>query len=239
MGKIYFNILIALGLITNGSVLGQLNTYIGIEVARTIDLYKIEEDSNSLMAVRLINPIGGINIRQEISKKFFFEVGVIRKDYMQGFSFVNINGYVYYPSFKSWLVPVKLGYRIALPKQFFITTNAGFTLSLNSDYPNRVINSWARSTPNYYQYSYTRNAAVPRSFFLMQPSIGIERKFFNVLLISIYGTRSFGFNDINQLDISYTVNNSTPITGKAISNGGFSSYGISIKYPISNFWQSK
>ncbi len=175
--------------------------------------------------------MGGINIRQEISKKFFFEIGLIRKDYMRGFSFVNIDGYAYYPSFKSWLVPVQLGYRIALTKQIFITTNAGFTLSLNSDYPNRVINGWVRYTPSH-EYSYSRNAEVPRSFFLMQPSIGIERKFFNVLLLSIYGTRSFGFTDINQLDISYTVNNSTPISGKAISNGGFSGYGISLKYPI-------
>lgn len=235
MSKIYFTVLVPLVFILNSPVLGQLNTYVGIEVARANDLYKIEENGNSLMAVRLINRFGGINIRQEISKKFFFEVGLIRKDYMQGFSFINIRVYSYQPSFKSWLIPVKLGYRIALTKQIFITTNVGFTWSLNSDYPNRVINGAIRSTPSY-QYSYTRNADVPRSFFLMHPSIGIERKLFNVLLLSIYGSRSFGFTNINQLDINYTVNNSTPTTGKAISNGGFSSYGISLKYPISKLW---
>ena len=220
---------------------GHLNTYLGIEGAHTNDLFTVMDNGNSLRTVPLPNVLGGISIRREINTRLFLETGLLVKPYWQGFGFKNIAVYNTTLSFDAWLIPLRVGYKIKFVKGFFLVPTAGVTLGINPSVSlaGGYGHGTLRSGSTTIEYDYEDNEDVNRYFILAQPSISLEKEIFKTLLLCIYVNRGFGFNKVTQLDISYSVNNSAPISGRGQTNGDYWSYGLRLKYPISKIWMKK
>jgi len=212
---------------------GQSQTYVGLEAAVYEDQNSIGEDSGgSLNTVPAKGLLVGLNIRKDLSARWFVESGIIYKMFYQSIVFdlpVNYPYTLY--GFMSLQVPVRLGYKIRLTDKVSLIPQPGISLGLNieRDYANfggaTTINSKT------YQY-YAKGTHDNRFFVLVNPSLMLEREFFDSLILSLYAGRSWGWNDISELIVDYTIDNSSTYTGTIINNGNFFYGGISLKYPI-------
>lgn len=238
MLKITRLVILILVLVQGNLVFSQRKTFFGFEGAVANDLYKIEDSSNGLVSARLITGLWGINVRQELNNKVFLEMGVFSKMYWDAVAF---NPYLYgaSTSFNALLIPARFVYSIKLSKKISFLLMPAVTLGINLDAYLASGRGWGTTTLNGFviEYHYEENEDVSRCFLLLSPGLGIERKFFNTVLLSLYAVRNFGFTKVKQLDIHYTIDGSAPVSAKEISYGEYWSVGLSLKYPISNIWQ--
>jgi len=231
------SILILLSIVLGHSVFGQHKTFLGIEGAIAKDLIKVEDKGNSLETVALHNHLWGITVRQELKSRLFLETGVFFKTYWLTAAF-DPDFYVYHASCKAVLIPLRLGYSIKLSKKLSLLLMPGVTLGINRDDYWDSGTSWLTEGNSRTDFTYTENEDVSKYFMLLNPTIGIEQKFFkSTVPVSIYLTRNFGFTRIHQLDITYSVDGSAPVEAKVMGYGEFWSLSLSVKYPISNIWQ--
>lgn len=230
-------ILISFLVVLENSVFAQRKTFLGLEGSIANDLYEVEDNGYGLESVPLYTNAWGISIRQELNNKLFLEVGILTKTYWLSAAF-NPEFYVYHASCKTLLIPVRLGYSIKLSKNIFLLLMPGVVLGINRDDHLDSGTSWLIEGNSRTDFSYEENEEVSKYFMLLNPTIGIEQKFFKgTVPLSLFLVRNFGFTKMQQLDITYSTNGSAPVSAKEISYGEFWSLGLSLKYPISNIWQ--
>jgi hypothetical protein len=235
-------ILFAITIVTAPIVtFGQNKTYFGIEAAVTGDFYKINDNGGEIKKTPFTSGLWGINIKQEITNKLFLETGLIRKYYSDGVNFKKISSTSTNNEFNAWFIPIRFGASINLKKnKIFIVPVIGYNFCINSNY-GEVGGTGAsgfvgESNGNKVTYSYTSNYNLVKTFSLLQTGIGIEFKLFKTASLSFYSNYYFGFKKINVLDIKYSINNSNTQSAEAISKSNMTSFGVQVKYPISNFW---
>lgn len=209
----------------------QRKTYVGIEFGVAGDIYRIEDTGDYLKTIPLVNALGGINLRQELNQRLFIEAGVILKYYWEGFGFKPIDYRGSSSSDNSWLIPVRLGLNVYKERIRFVPV-LGYSLGINPPFGYGIGYGTQTSGSTEINYSYTENPNVSRIFSLVQTGIGIEFEVFKVLTCSVSGNYYFGFNNITQLDISYSVNGASPMTGTATSRGDYWNFGVGVKYPV-------
>nr|MDQ3394050.1 hypothetical protein [Bacteroidota bacterium] len=220
-------------------VKAQRKTLFGFEGAFCQDLYKIHDLNNNMENVQLGTGLGGIRIRHEIRNNTIAETGILFKPYLQGFTFSNNPIYGITNAFNAVLIPLRFGYKIKMIGKYFLVPAAGFTFGINVS-PGLASGTGrgkfvsGGTTAEYY---YDENNNITRGFIMAQPSIAIERTVFGNILASISASRAFGFNKVHHLDVTYTINNSASMNGKAVSRGDYWSWGLALMYPISNLWQ--
>lgn len=221
--------------------LAQQNTFLGLEGAFCRDLYIIEDNGNILVGVPLNTALWGINLMHEINGRAFAEIGLFSKSYWEGFGFRNIPVYGTNDAFNAVMASLKLGYRFKLVRQFSLVPAVGITVGVNTSTQLASGGGSGKivSNGNTIEYDFDENDNVARTFVMAHPSVTIETALLNTFVLGICVSRPFGFNRANQLDISYTINNSSPITAKAVNRGDYWSVGLSLKYPISNFWRKR
>lgn len=216
---------------------GQNKTYLGFEVAVANDIYKIKDNGDYLKTIPLLNGQWGFNLRQEINKNLFIETGLMVKFYQEGFGLKTIPYNSSGSDENSWLIPVRFGLNVNLYKRkIHFVPVIGYSFGIDTPYGYGLGYGTSKSSTTVINYNYTENPNSSRYFSLLQTGIGLEFKFLKALIFSISANYYSGFNKITQLDIRYTVNNSTTMTGAAISKGEFWCIGTGLKYPISNFW---
>ena len=218
--------------------MGQGKTYLGFEVSMANDLFTISDKGDYLKNVPLYNGTWGFNLRQEVGKIFFVESGFLVKFYQQGFGFKTIPYYGSSSGDPSWLIPARLGLNVnLLQEKVYLTPVVGYSFGINPLYRSYGLGyGTSKSSTTSIVYSYTETPNSSRYFSLFQVGLGIEFKLFRTLRLSTLANYYSGLNKVNQLNIAYTVNNSTAATGIATSKGQFWSIGVGLKYPISNFW---
>lgn len=231
-------ILIASCLIVKANA--QNKTYFGLEFSVANDIFKITDTGDYLKPVPLYNAQGGIFIRQELGQHVFIESGVILKAYNDGFGFRTIPYYGVGSSDISWLLPLRIGLRANLLKErLWFVPVGGYTFGINPPFGYGLGYGTQRSTTTTISYSSTENPDVSRYFSLFQVGVGLEVKLFKVLLCTLSSSYYTGINNTMQQDIIYTVNNSAPYSGTAISKGEFWCATIELRYPISNLWMKE
>jgi hypothetical protein len=219
---------------------GQNKTYFGLEFSVANDLYKIDDTGEYLISIPLINGNGGFNVRHEISKRLFIETGLILKYYWEGFGFKTIPYYSSISSENSWIIPLRFGTYLNLyKKKIHFVPIIGYSFVINPAFGYGLGYGTQRSGATVIKYDYTENPDVSRYFSLLQTGLGFEFTIFKTVLFSISTNYYTGFTKIIQLDINYTVNNTSEMAGTAISKGEFWCVSTGLKYPISNFWQNK
>jgi hypothetical protein len=67
---------------------------------------------------------------------------------------------------------------------------------------------------------------------LLNPSLALETVLPNSLTLSIYAGGSWGYDDLSELIVDYTLNNSATYRGTIVNRGKFCYGGIGLRYPI-------
>ena len=218
----------------------QNKTYFGLEFSLFRDIHKINDNGNYLMTLPLMEPQGGITVRQEIKKQIFVEAGVIVKPYSDaiGFkpmpvSFVGTEGV-------SLLIPIRLGLNLNVyEEKIYLVPVIGYSYGANTPSSYGRDSGTQESSTTTITYTSTENPDVSRYASLLQIGIGFEFQIFDVLLLSISTNYYKGYTPIWISDINYTVDNSFSTTGTVTSKGDFWCVSTGLKYPISNFWTTK
>jgi len=239
MTKINLTALTILFFMTTHAI-GQNKTYFGMEAAMTNDIYEITDNGNNLKSVPLVTGLWGFNLRQDIHN-IFLETGLIRKYYDEGFGFHSMDGYGSSNAIDAWIIPLRLGTKINLCKdKIYFVPIIGYSFCINSDYGSYGYGSGSqKSGSDSISYNYSDNVSLTKNFSLLQTGLGFEFKLFKTAILSVSTNYYTGFKKTVQLDINYKTNNSATTTGKAFSKGEFWSFGVGLKYPISDFWTKK
>jgi hypothetical protein len=226
----------------------QNKTYLGLEFSMFHDVTHIQDNSNYLTGFDVFGPQGGITIRQAINRKIFVETGAIVKLYEKGFGFDPSPVYVgltdpnISPGDLSLLIPLRFGLNVNLYQQkIYFVPVIGYSYGINApsvyEGSSGTRQSFGRAIS--ITYNVTDVDEEYGNFSLLQTGIGFEFHLFRTLLLSISTNYYKGFNEIYQLDIDYTVDNSNPTSGTITSKGDFWCVSTGIRYPISNFWTSR
>ena len=114
------------------STFAQRKTYFGLEFSVANDIYRIDDNGDYLMAVPIINPLGGFNVRQDLTRNIFIETGLILKYYEEGFGFRTIPYYGSSSSDNSWIIPLRAGLILNLYKnRIYFVPVVGFSFCIN------------------------------------------------------------------------------------------------------------
>lgn len=212
----------------------QNKTYIGLEASIFSNRTEIQDNGNWLTSTVMNDPMGGVNLRQDVGKHFFWETGVLVKPYWRGYSFKGSLVPVLSVNYFSWLIPLRTGAHVNLHEErIFLVPVVGYTLGIQPPMEERQTSGTRIYAGNTIIFSDRENPDVSRQFSLVQAGIGLEFKLFKTLLWSFNTNYYKGFNKISLIDISYSVNGSSLTTGTSISKGDFWCLGTGVKYPIS------
>jgi len=236
MTKITLTILLLV--VTLTTISAQNRTYIGAEAAVTHDIYEIADYGTELKEIPLINGLWGLNIRQDLNKKVFLEIGLLRKYYNEGIGFKTSGGYSETNAITAWLIPLRLGTRMNLNKEkIHLVSVLGLVYGINSDYGYGGGSGFEKvSGGDSIYYSYTSYYNFSKRLPLIQAGLGLEFKLFQTALLSLSTNYYAGLKKLIQQDITYTVNNGLEQRGTAISKGDTFGLGVALKYPISSIW---
>ena len=240
MARFYFTVTLQLILLFQLAAWGQLHTYLGFQIAVNKDQSRVQGDTgsylNSNFSLLPNSGLWGIILRRDIHSKLFVQTGITSKEFIQSISFKQANYFQTY-SFYYLQVPLGVGYKLRLNNRLSLVPQPGITIGINiTPYTNKsggATNTVNGSKINFYE----RNIHPARFFILVNPSLALEIKFFDSLLLSVFVGRSWGLTKVSQLDIDYTIDNSPTYSGSVVNNGSFFYKGASLKYPISKFWK--
>lgn len=215
----------------------QNRTYLGVEAGIGNDIFKVTDSNDYLKTIPLPSGQWGLNLRHEITRRFFVESGVIIRYYSEGFGFKTVPSGGSSSDEGTFLIPIRFGLNINLYKdKILFVPVIGYTIGISPPYGYGLGYGKSESSTTVIHYSFTETPNSSRYFSLLQGGVGLEFLLFKTVLFSVSTSYYFGFNTITRLDINYTVNNSSVMTGTATSKGEFFYVGAGLKYSISNFW---
>jgi hypothetical protein len=232
--KLFFFFLLTTGFAQN-------RTYVGVEAAVTNDLYHIYDNGGGLKNVPLISGLWGFNVRKEISKRAFLEIGLLTKHYPEGIGFKIVPGYSGGSGETAILIPFRVGSKINLHQEkIHVVSVLGFSYGVISHFND--INggstgsqATAKGDTVYYEAasSYYR-----KNFPLIQGGIRIEFEVLNAALLSLSGDYYAGLRKLSGQQISYSVNSLPVQKATAESKGNAFAFGIAVSYRISRCWEA-
>lgn len=225
------------------SSFGQNKTYLGASSALCFDIYNYTDNGHNLRTVPVAEATWGFNFRQEFSKNQFFETGLVRNYYDQGFGFINLNdngnGMGQSRAVDFWSVPLLLGNKFNLYKEkvhLVPIFGASYNKNLRYNTSLGIQSGSARTGNDSVSYYATIDTRLSRHFTLLQSGIGLEFKILKTAIFSLNTSYSTGFKEIVQININYKTNNAAePVFGKIFSNGESLSIGADLKLPFSGF----
>jgi hypothetical protein len=217
------------------------NTYLGGEAAVTLDFYELDDRiGKQLKNGPPLSGLWGFTIRQDIHKKYFIETGVLLKSYYGSIGFKSFDGTSSGEEFRAALIPLRLGTKLNLKKEkLFLIPTVGYVYGNNLDYGYGDGGSGGSGkNANRDSYSYTAPAYYKlKNFSLLQAGIGLERKIGKAFLLSFSSSYYHGFKILIDQPVVYTFNGSTEIPARKESKGSMLSFGVAIKYAVSNIWR--
>ena len=224
------------------SFVNAQNTYLGAEAAATLDFYELDDRiGKQLKNTPPLSGLWGFTVRQDIRKKYFVETGILLKSYYESIGFKSFGGTGGGEEIRAMLVPVRLGRRLNLKKEkLFLIPVLGYVYGNNLDYGYGDGGSGGSvGSPSGPNYSYVAPGYYKlKNFSLIQAGIGLERKIGKALLVSFSSYYYHGFKTLIDQHIVYTVNGSTEAPARKESKGSFLSFGLGIKYAVSNIWKN-
>ncbi|MCB0504259.1 MAG: hypothetical protein KDC58_02040 [Cyclobacteriaceae bacterium] len=216
------------------------NFYLGFETSLANDQYKIEDNEDNLEPASLYNVTWGFNLRKDLKGPIFLETGFVYKYYWQGIAFKNIPSFGSSSSDNSWLIPLRFGmYSSIYRNKVYFVPVIGYTFGINPPFGYGSGSGKYISPSIEVEYSYTENPNISRYYSLLQTGLGLEVLLYKKLLFSLAANYYSGFSTTTQLDITYTINNGTPIEAVAKSKGQFWDVELGIKYCFGNAFSKK
>jgi len=226
MKKIFFIIL--LQIINNA--FSQQKLSIGIDGSYTNDLYSHFDLSQSLTSMPLPSGAWSITLRKEISKTVFIESGLSGKYHWSGIRFSQFSAaWFTTESFHAILVPFRVGYKFNLVRGYQLVPSGSIygsiiTVPLEGGRGGGSIVAPSQTIT----WDYLQND-LDRFFFMTELRVALEKKIGNSFRLSLYYSRTFGLDTVNEINVQYAVNG-TPYEGRYTSKGDYWSVGVGIAY---------
>jgi hypothetical protein len=226
-------------LLLSTTAIAQHKTYLSLEFSSGNDIYEITDDGDMLKSVPLWGPVGGVTIRQELSRKWFVEAGALVKAYQEGFGFEGDSYSSATSDDNTWLIPLRIGYNInVVKKRLFLVPTAGYTLGIAPPYGVGVSQRLHDNASSLHVvYQYTDYEYLSKYISLIQGALALEYTFADAWIVSLNTGYYKGLNKFTEIDITYSVDNGPETNGKAVSYGDFWYVGVGVKYSVSNLWQ--
>ena len=218
----------------------QNKTWLGIEGNIASDQYKEIDAGGYLKSPPLLAALAGVNIRQEIGQTIFVETGLMMKNYDEGIHFKGEPSYGVSTGFVAWIIPLRVGAKFKLTRKLNILPVVGYSYCINNDFDYGAGNGGGITTTSEHRWEYSYISSYQnKTFGLIQSGAAFQFSFFRRAVLNVSGNYYFGLRDVVRQDISYVVDNNPPQTAVMKSKGQFWSVGVSMQYPISNFWTKK
>lgn len=209
------------------SSFAQEKLSVRIEGSYTNDIYSRFDPNQSLISVPLSSGSWSIILRKEMTtSRFLFESGISGKYYWEGIRFSQVPIWFSYLNFHAILIPVRVGYKINFVKGFQLVPSVSLISAVITDPldPGGASGSISSITFNYQQ----KELADP-FFFMYELRLALEKKIRNSFRISLFYSRTFGFETVNEMNVEYAING-TPYEGRYTSKGDYWSVGVGIAY---------
>jgi hypothetical protein len=161
----------------------QNRTYFGLEFSLFRDIPKIKDNGDYLMTLPVMEPLGGITVRQEIKKQIIVEAGVIVKPYSDAIGFKPIPVSFAGTEGISLMIPIRLGMNLNVYKdKIYLVPVIGYSYSANTPTGYGRDSGTQESSTTTITYTSTKNSDVSRYVSLLQMGAGFEFHIFNLLL---------------------------------------------------------
>jgi len=204
----------------------QENISIGMEAAYTNDLYTHFDANRFLISVPLPNGAFGVTLRKELTGRIFLEGGLSSKSYSEGIGFDQIPVWIDNLAFHAVLIPIRVGYKIKFIKGFQIVPSGSLLTAIRTTPLDPAMGFGSISNIN---FNYSQKEVSDPFFFMTELRLALEKRIKNSFRISLFYSRTFGFETVNELDVEYSING-TPYQGQYVSKGDYWSVGVGIAY---------
>ena len=220
------------------------NTWLGFEGALTRNYSMATDFGTNVKAKGIDAEIWGFHIRQDIKTDVFIETGFLRNNSTPGYyykSIGDVGSYGIGHVIRTVQIPLRLGTRINIyKKKFYLVPVVGYAFGvvIHPEKLNVGIagKTWSlNDTINYIGSVKT----LGHYYSLVQTGLGLECKVYKSILLSLAVNYYAGFQPVAQTEIYYHSNRQAYSTARVLSNGSYLSYGLALKFPISELWNKK
>jgi Outer membrane protein beta-barrel domain len=224
-------LIICLVLLLSKYNFAQSKIEIGIEGGVNNDKYTMDDPKDNLKTIACIGGNGGLSIRYNSERHFFYEAALLFKasSFGYGFKGKEFNSYTGGNQFLS--LPFRAGYYLKLSDKFIISPIAGIVPSYIISYASTGGEVDFLGGGTTYQSNYAPRNLNKRFTAFVQTGISFDLLSVRRLRISINPNYYWGTNKITIYDIDYTVSNN-PGSVKAAMNdyGSCFNFNFGVKY---------
>jgi hypothetical protein len=216
-------------------------TYIGLNLGLKNELYQVIDAGNELYSkTNFRHNITGIFVEQELNRHILLGTGIYFTKHGIDFRFRRDNGFNVFPSMKTTLIPLRLGFTIPLfygIPEVRLVPQVGFNAVLNRT--NDIVPIYGKIAPDLADtYEGNLNYDFSRWYFLAEGGLNFDILFAKGLIVSFGGKYFQGFTQVARLDVEYRIARVID-NGTLTSKGSFLGLYTGIKYPIHKFNKKK
>lgn len=229
-------LIILLVLILSQNIFAQAKFEIGIEGGITSDKYTIEDPMNRMRSVPCISLGGGINVRYNVHKNFFYEGAFLFRQSSFGFSFKGIGSGTSTEGNEFLSLPLRVGYHLKLSRKFEANPLVGIapTYIISHASTGGEITYYGSTT---YESYFTPRPLDKTFFAVVQMGASFELKLKQRLKLSVNPSYYWGTTKITVYDIIYTALNNqgaTNVRARMNDCGSYFNFNCGIKYLLSS-----
>lgn len=218
----------------------QKSTYFGLEFGPKYEVYQYSGSGEVIYTKPSLDlPVYGFNFSQELNKSILLETGLLFVDYSESYRFRQDYPYFASNAVYSLQIPLRIRSRIQLIKdKLSLTSTVGISANINTSY-----GSWGYLRMGDIQNPTflvdTANYSLQKSYPLLEGGIGLSYTFKKGMILNLNSQYFYGLQRVVDIDVYYAIDGSPTRYVNVFSNGDYFSFTLGLKYPISNFWNSK
>ncbi len=222
----------------------QKKTYYGLEAAATDNRYIYSQpDPSFRISKPLLSGMLGVHARHDLNNYFSLETGLVFHNYYAD-NYIQFNdsfNTAFYPSYRSWLIPLRLRLKINLYRnKIFFTPLIGLHLCMNQfNKANVNISIHKKNREDKDSVFVTEiSQSIHRNIPLIETGFGLEFNIGKLGMLTFSAGYYSSFFKTYELGISYHHNNDAPVTAAAYTKGHCISIAIGYNYCISELFKN-
>lgn len=216
-------------------------TYFGVEIGAKNEIFQLNDNGNELYQKRNFqHGLSGLFIEQELNRWFNLGTGIYFTQYSSDFRFRRDDGFYSLPTMRTIMTPLRLQMTIPIYygiPEIRIKPGIGVMTVFNkSQSRDSLFGKIAPVLSD--QYTGTIRYDFQKYYFLAEAGLQLELLFAKGIVAALSAQYHRGFNTIAETKIQYRIDKKT-FNGVLSSSGDFFNISLSVKYPISRWWNSR
>ena len=220
----------------------QLKTYLTVEGGAQWNLIRVSDPGKYFKSAAVISSLAGASVSQEIIPNLSLSAGLYYQLYRDGINMIDDRpNQTRWSSYDALLVPVRIEYRLELPRvPVSLTPRLGYVYGMVSLPETPYSASGVLSAPDGSALDYTLSHTYTSDpLHMLEVGAGLNLRFFGLWTASLNLSYMTGFSDqfTNQLD--YSGQGAASGTATYSSAGSAFSTTLAFGIPVSNIWQNR